>query len=102
MPSSDASERQREEFTNAGYAQESSQPDPNPQSSVSQEGGIQQKSGDAEGGKPLQQADGTIAASGKSVEQEVRDPPTTKRIFSVLQVLTAIFGSFAHGGNDVR
>lgn len=36
------------------------------------------------------------------LEQEVKDPPTTKSIFSTLQVLTAIFGAFAHGGNDVR
>lgn len=37
-----------------------------------------------------------------SVASEVKDPPTTKSIFAALQVLTAIFGSFAHGGNDVR
>ena len=33
---------------------------------------------------------------------EVKDEPETARLFSFLQILTAIFGSFAHGGNDVR
>ncbi|CAD5119386.1 DgyrCDS8000 [Dimorphilus gyrociliatus] len=31
----------------------------------------------------------------------VKDRPETARLFSFLQILTAIFGSFAHGGNDV-
>ncbi|KAI0218882.1 Sodium-dependent phosphate transporter 1 [Lamellibrachia satsuma] len=31
----------------------------------------------------------------------IEDRPETARLFSFLQILTAIFGSFAHGGNDV-
>lgn len=31
----------------------------------------------------------------------VKDRPETARLFSFLQILTAVFGSFAHGGNDV-
>ena len=32
----------------------------------------------------------------------VHDAPETARLFSFLQVLTVVFVSFAHGGNDVR
>jgi phosphate/sulfate permease len=37
----------------------------------------------------------------KKVE-EAGDRPGIGRLFSFLQILTAAFGSFAHGGNDVR
>ena len=36
------------------------------------------------------------------LHEKVNDPPSTKPIFSPLLVLTAMTGSFAHGGNDVR
>ncbi|XP_046668415.1 sodium-dependent phosphate transporter 2 isoform X2 [Homalodisca vitripennis] len=36
-----------------------------------------------------------------TVSAEQDDPPEVSRIFSFLQILTATFGSFAHGGNDV-
>ena len=32
----------------------------------------------------------------------IEDKPETAQLFSFLQILTAIFGAFAHGGNDVR
>ena len=35
-------------------------------------------------------------------EEEVKDKPESARLFSFLQILTATFGAFAHGGNDVR
>ncbi|TGZ58669.1 hypothetical protein CRM22_009512 [Opisthorchis felineus] len=33
--------------------------------------------------------------------EPVKDRPTEARVFWLLQILTSVFGSFAHGGNDV-
>ncbi|XP_022252438.1 sodium-dependent phosphate transporter 2-like, partial [Limulus polyphemus] len=40
--------------------------------------------------------------SSVSVDASQDDKPETRQLFSFLQILTAVFGAFAHGGNDVR
>lgn len=58
-------------------------------------------------GDPVKLEAGTeVAENGKPEESQdgrsmVTDRPETAKVFSFLQILTAIFGAFAHGGNDV-
>ncbi|KAL3889306.1 hypothetical protein ACJMK2_001650 [Sinanodonta woodiana] len=42
-----------------------------------------------------------ISAQRQEARRKVEDKPETGTLFSFLQILTAVFGSFAHGGNDV-
>ncbi|KAL8619404.1 hypothetical protein ACOMHN_057046 [Nucella lapillus] len=46
-------------------------------------------------------AEGDSTNELQKTRDDIEDTPETSRLFSFLQILTAIFGSFAHGGNDV-
>lgn len=50
-------------------------------------------------GSVTQEAGGDLAVEEDELEV---DQPAVSLLFQFLQILTACFGSFAHGGNDVR
>lgn len=43
-----------------------------------------------------------ISQSGTTTKNQAIEDENVSKLFSFLQILTATFGSFAHGGNDVR
>jgi hypothetical protein len=50
----------------------------------------------------MAQAEGAGSHSSLEEDRLEKDRPEVSTLFQFLQILTACFGSFAHGGNDVR
>lgn len=50
----------------------------------------------------MQNDEGICAIELQEDPDLIKENQSVSKIFSFLQILTAVFGSFAHGGNDVR
>lgn len=68
-----------------------------------EEGGVEMKLASDLGGEEAGVPGAPVPLDDSAEEDEGdKDKPTVYLLFHFLQILTACFGSFAHGGNDVR
>lgn len=61
-----------------------------------------QENGLSEAHKDRARSRGMSLLMESQTTKRVTDEPKTGKLFAFLQILTASFGAFAHGGNDVR